>query len=421
MREKDEQPKPEKEKAPRLQKLAWFFSRLFKRKRPPAATPAPVHFTWFERFLDDLDKDTDIYDRAEMAVELCDDALETTSARLRRIGQLKDISDKLLGAECFFRLSEADAERFCGLVTQYDALNHDRNDLKHRVTGFDNAIAAVEGVEAEARAAVPEIRDAEEKQRIFRQDLNYLQGEKAELEYERENLIEAIGFLDKFSIGVIVVLSAAAITLGLLFIFMRTPTFVPIVILVALIAAAIWGARVMKRRFRRDLEWNKAKQHRAVEIITKKATVYAHYTNFLQYEYKKFKIRNAEMLRVHLREYETYKQLSSHFDQTNEGMRATSEELEHFLSARRIPISASMEPFAVLPTQAERSTLRAALDEERAEIEMELATLDAKIASIWEKLSVLKEADTEPGGAVEDVITAYLNKAGRMMESNGSL
>ena len=419
MPKKDKQPEHEKVKLPRMEKLVWFFRRLFGRKR--AVTPAPTHFTWFERFLDDLDKDTDIYDRAEMAVELCDDALETMSVRLRRIAQLKDISEKLLGGDCFERLSEADAARYCELTAQYDEVQRDRNDLRHRTTGFENAIAAIGGAEAEARAAVPEIRDAEEKQRIFRQDLQYLQGEKAELEYERESLLYAIGVLDKFSIGVIVVLSAAAVTLGLVFILRNTPTFVPIVILVALIAAAIWAARVMGRRFRRDLELNKARQQRAVTIINKKATVHAHYTNFLQYEYKKFKVRNAEMLRVHLRDYETYKQLARQFDSASDVMRLTGEELEHFLGVRRIPVSAELAPFASLPTQAARSELRARLDGERTEIEAELAELDAKIALIWEKLSALREADNEPGGAVEDVIAAYLNKAGRMMEARESL
>jgi len=420
MPKKDKQSQPnEKEKKPRLQKLAWFFHRLFKRKRE--SVPTPTHFTWFERFLDDLDKDSDIYDRAEMAVGLCDEALETMSVRLRLIGQLRDVSDRLLGGECFAHLSEADAVRFSELTAQYNEAYQDRSAFKHRVAGFDNAIDAVGRREDEARAAVAEIRDAEEKQRIFRQDLNYLQGEKAELEYERETLIYTIGFLEKFSIGVIVVLSAAAIALGFVFIFLQVQTFVPIVILVALIAAAIWSARMMGRRFRRDLEWNRAKQVRAVEIINKKTIVYSHYTNFLQYEYKKFKIRNAEMLRVHLRDYNTYRQLSQRYDESSDIMRLTNEELEHFLRTRRIPMSAELAPFAALPNHAERESLRLRLDAERTEIESELAALDNQIAGIWEKLSALREADTEPGGAVEDVIAAYLNKAGRMMESNGRI
>jgi len=387
-----------------------LFAKRQLKKEPPS------HFTWFSRFLEDLEQDSEAYERAQMAVDLCDDALEIMSQRLHLIEQLKDISEGLIGAECFARLSPEDAEELTRLIMQYDAASKDKNELKYRVTGFDNAIEAVSGVEAEARAAVTEIREAEEKQRVFKQDLNYLQGEKAELEYERETLVFATGFVERFSLIVIIVLSVTAIGLGIVFAINGTPTFLPIAILIALITAVVLGTRYMRGKIKRDLELNRRKQLRAVEIINKKNIIYAHYTNFLNYEYKKFNVRNAEMLRVHLRDYESYKQLSKRFDSMRSIVKQTGEELESFMRTRRIPMSASLDPFAHADSAETQMQLHKQFLADKDSVENRLAELDTHIAALWDKLSAIKAVDEAENGAVSDVITAYLDLAGRMME-----
>jgi len=392
--------------------LARLFRRLFKRKK----VSVPRHFTWFERFLDDLDKNSDAYDRAQQAVDLCDDALESMSQRLRLIERLKDVSDQLAGAECFVRLSADDTEILKRLIAQYDVVSRDKNELKYQVTGFEHAVGAIEGVEDEARAALPEIREAEEKQRVFRQDLNYLQGERGELTYERETLLFAVKFAHRFSIIVAVTLMTVACALAFLYVFRDMQTLIPVAVLVTLIVALMWLMRLLGRRLRRALDLNQKKQVRAAEILSKKNVIYAHYTNYLRYEYKKFNVRSAEMLRLHLRDYESYKRLAKRFDSVRNIVKQTGEELESFLRTRRIPVSAALEPFATAETVEEHQAIYRKLFNEKTDVERQLAILDARMAEIWDRLTVLKDDDAAEGGAVEDVITAYLDLAGRMME-----
>ena len=75
--------------------------------------------------------------------------------------------------------------------------------------------------------------------------------------------------------------------------------------------------------------------------------MYSYYTNFLKYEYNKFKVRNSDMLAANLKEYDNYKYVVSRYDSIRNIMRQTQDLLEKFLRDKKIEMdNVSIEKFA---------------------------------------------------------------------------
>jgi len=387
----------------RLHALVQSFRRLFIR----GAHTQPA-CAWSARFLDSLERGSMAYDRAQLAVDLCNDISAITARRNRLHKQRDDITKALQDTEAFTQLSDADASTLNRLIAQYDSAAKDKDALARRIAGFSDTITSIAGIEDEAHAALPEICGAEEKQHIFCRDLNHLRDEKAALERERESLLLARSFAQKFSLLVIIAVSIIGLGLGTLSVLTNISTITPIAILVAFLIVSLLGMRGMQWYARRTLGLNRAKQLRAIELINKKNAVLLHHTTFLNYEYKKFNVRNAEMLREHLRDHESYQQLLRRSDSMRSIMKQAAAELDYFLHTHRLP-SASPETIIETGNADDRRKRHAQLAAEKRLIASQIVTLDKGLADIQKRLDTLKAIDTPEGGVVEDIIIASLN------------
>ena len=72
---------------------------------------------------------------------------------------------------------------------------------------------------------------------------------------------------------------------------------------------------LFRRHAYHELVLNNKKQKRAIELLNKKNVIYAYYTNFLKFEYDKYKVRNSTMLSSNLKDYDNYKHLVNRYDQ----------------------------------------------------------------------------------------------------------
>jgi len=102
---------------------------------------------------------------------LCDEALNIVSDRIVLINRLKDVEGRMGEVAAYGRLSKEDVEDLKDLLDRYANMSRESNALKYQVTSFDAGLTDLERLQTAAQNAVPEIKYAEERQRIFKKDI----------------------------------------------------------------------------------------------------------------------------------------------------------------------------------------------------------------------------------------------------------
>ncbi len=372
--------------------------------------------SYFMHHLNDVDKNSEIYNYAVHVVELCDESVDIIRRRLALIERQKIVDENIAGVECFNKLTDDDAEKLKALLDSYASQLRDKSVLKNQLEGFDRSLMYMKSIEGDANNAVPNIEEAEKKQRLLRQDLMYLESEKSELEYERENLGAGLKFTYTFSLVIVIVFGVAILSLGYSYFYMGNNILMPAAIVISLailLAAAIY---VFRRRIRFELSLNTKKQQRAGELINKKTAVYAHYTNFLNYEYNKYKVRNSDMLKETINDYSLYKHLHARLEAIRKLMYQTEGEIERFLDTRQLnDVVTTIESFAKTVDIGDKRNYYRELAAERNKIEIRLSELDQAHIELWDKLSIYQQAGLKDDGLIDTVIKACIDETGRII------
>ncbi|MCL2573705.1 MAG: hypothetical protein FWE34_04035 [Defluviitaleaceae bacterium] len=352
------------------------------------------------------------------AVRLCDEALDIVSDRIMLTNRLAALDERMAEVECYGKLTDEEVDDLKDMLASYTALAKDSNQLKYQVTSFDKNLVRMERMEEEATADLPEIKFAEERQRMFKQDIGYLEGEKMVLAHERERLRNAIDFVYKFSIALVFFFGGMALVMVYLYIFQNIQTMLVLssmLIVVVIISALLYALR---NRLRYELALNAKKQSKAVELLNKKNAVYAHFTNYLNYEYRKFRVRNSEMLANNLTDFGHYKHLTKRLDSLRNIMSQTEAAIGFFLKDKGIEARfSSIEKFAATLNLDDKKQFYQELHREKNLIEKSLERLDVRSSQIWDGLMNLRE-NKRDADTINKIIEEYVEKADRILNAD---
>jgi len=353
------------------------------------------------------------------AVRLCDEALDIVADRIMLTNRMASLEERMAEVECYGRLTDEEVGDLKDMLASYTALAKDSNQLKYQVTSFDKNLRRMERLEEEAQQDLPEIKFAEERQRIFKQDIGYLEGEKMVLEHERDRLKNAIDFVYKFSIAMVFFFGGMAIVMVYLYIFQNVQTMLVLssmLIIVIIISAMLYALR---NRLKYELLLNVKKQSRAIELLNKKNAVYAHFTNYLNYEYKKFRVRNSEMLANNLTDFEHYKHLTKRLDKLRNIMAQTEAAIDFFLKDKDIEARfSSIEKFAATLNLDDKKQFYQELFREKNLIEKSLDRLDVRSSQIWDALMNLRASERRDVDTINKIIEEYVEKADRILNTD---
>jgi hypothetical protein len=258
------------------------------------------------------------------------------------------------------------------------------------------------------------IKDAEKHQRALRMDIGYLSGEKEELIFEREDMQKSAKFIRKFTMITLGVFALMAASIVMLFVTDVVQAIIwPMFFLVVLAMAFVLIINIFAFRVRKELKINAKKQQRAVELLNKKSVVYAYYTNFLRYCYKKYKANNSRTLENNLNDLESYRHLANRIDIVRNLMYETETGIERFLREKKLGgVKSTMEGFAKTINLEDKRRRFMEINTEKQVSEKTLLELDKRHEEIWDVLMRLNAADN--GGTISGIIEAYMNEAQKL-------
>ncbi len=368
----------------------------------------------FDDYIVDVDKKDSSYDDIRLAATLCEEALRVAKQRIIQINRSKVTEDKIEEIKYFERLDESEVEYFKTLINRYVSVIKERNVLRHQISSFDKAIGNLLDLEEEAKFSLEKMADSEETQRIFRQDLNHIEGEKIELEEEFELLQNGKDFFKKFTFLVMVGFAVGAIGLCFANIFYNMEIFYPIAILIIAIIIISAFIIIFQQKIERDITINVKLRNKAVGLLNRKNVVYARYTNYLNYTYKKYNVINSKELRVNLKELDHYKKLINRLDLIRKVIHESEYEIDEFLRLHEIPNNKiSLIKFAETINIDNQKRYFDSLIKERGAGELSLTELDEKHKMCWDKLIELK--DKSDNEIINEIVKAYYSEIDKIM------
>ena len=372
-------------------------------------------FSRFKQFIENMDQADVLYGNASIAADICDETLRLVRQRMLLADKIKNLQDKITELECYLQLSDEDALQLKSLLERFVSLSKERNNLIYQLTDFDKSLEQMQYLEQQALDAMPSIQDAERYQKIFLHDIGYLEAEKADLIYERGMLKTGLEFLNKFAFVMVVLFGFIALFLGYLNVFNRTPIFLHTSIMVLCAIVVFVVLMVFRNRITYELKLNVKKQQRAVMLLNKKNVLYAYYTNFLKFAYKKYQVRNSQMLAENLKDYKHFVHISSRIDAIRKIMYETESLLEAFLREKGIAYSQfAIEQFAQTANVMDKIAYSRELMDEKVILERNLAELDDKHQRLWEQLETINSMDTTQEHVIGKMIQLYFDEVSRL-------
>ena len=403
----------------KVEKKRSFFNRVvvFLGQTFKSKPPLPDKVSKFEEFVKSVSPNDPIYETVKKVAALCDKAISLSKEKLLTESKLQVLNAEIQEISYYEKLTEDDIEYLRELLARYMSLSKDRTALRYQITGFDKALEKMGPLEDDAKFVLENVRDAEKKQRYFKHDLMHIEGERMALVYERENLLNAQNFVHKFSVALVVLFGLAALGTTLFGIITRNDVFIPLLIMCFMLFLIVPGMYYMRNRLVTELRLNLKKHHRAVELFNKKSVVYAHYTRFLNFVYKKYDVGNSEKLTQNIKDFSNYKHILTRFDAIGKSLRNTEEQIDFFIKEHHIHhTGGTIESFAKTVNIEDKQRYFWDLKKEQKRLENRNKELEDKHNSIWNDLVLLNEEDKK-SKVIDFIIQRYIEEVSRLVKT----
>ncbi|MBZ4667973.1 MAG: hypothetical protein PWP07_1098 [Epulopiscium sp.] len=353
-----------------------------------------------------FNREDEFSDDAEKANSLCAELMDIADQKINLLKELQEVMKQEKELEQFKLLTAEDMKKIRKLLFDYKAIEDEKESLKGRLISKNRILSVIQKYEDEIPKILNEIKEAEEKQIRVKRDVDYLEGEKEALIYNREQLENAQVLIYRLSIGTVIALGIVALIFAVL-IAKETRILIPAVITaIVAIGMGTW-IYIFRRQVEYELVKNGRMQARAVKLLNKAKIRYVYYTNFLEYEYKKFNVDSLEQLE---RNWELYKKNKHHekrYRSINSTMSKIEDEVLSILENRGIYVR-YFDDIKQWSTVEERRKILAELEQEREALESKLDFLDTYQEDIWNQLNELKERDQTEDKIIEKIIQNYL-------------
>ena len=171
------------------------------------------------------------------------------------------------------------------------------------------------------------IRELEQRQLTLKVDMNYLEGERGELEYNKQRVLSSAKLVRKFSLVSVIIIAIALVSLTII-ISKGGDIIIPSSILLLFSSAAVVIIFGNRRKTELELRTISLKQNKAIQIQDKVKIKYLNTTSFLEYLYAKYHVMSYEDLIYQYQQYNNHHIEVRNYRNTSENIRNLEEKLD---------------------------------------------------------------------------------------------
>ena len=189
----------------------------------------------------------------------------------------------------------------------------------------------LEQYEGEMEKILKMMEEHEANQRLVKQDLAYLESEKADLVYKGRRFKSAYRVVRHAFILVAFLAAAAAFVLTLLYFVYHQSILLPAMVsMITIIAATLW-VYVFRRYLHAELTKNQKLINKAVSLSNKTKIKYINNQKVIDYQCQKYKVDGAQMLRMRWENYKQRQLMAKQYKNISNSIAATMTDLEDLL------------------------------------------------------------------------------------------
>ncbi len=283
--------------------------------------------------------------------------------------------------------------------------------MEGRLIRNNPSLRIIQSRESEIPDLIKEIRQTENNQRYAKNDILYLQEEKEDLYEYRENLIAGYGALKMIAIGLVIILGIICIILLTMVQTLRENIFVPSSIISIITLFFGFGILITKRRIEYELELNELMQQKASRLLNKIKIRYFHYTNYLNYQYEKLSITNADQLQSQYDRYQKNKGNEVYYNNMNKQLVEIENKVFDILYEKDIERDAfdNIDEWAEVQNI---SILMKNISQEYENTTKQIKALNAYEEELCKEAFLMTEINPELTPKVENLMDSYVNLNG---------
>lgn len=260
--------------------------------------------------------------------DLCEQLVDANYHMLDMKQEYQTVSTYLTDIQRIDELPIEYANSVIDLANKIENLNHNRDIyMKSENLLTEEQYANVSRYEKTVPETIEKLTDMEDRDSMLRSDMGYLEGEKEDLKYMREEFLDDIARIKGFVATVLVLCFIALGVIACVAYMTREPVTVYILAVTALVTLvfAVGYARYVS--LISDIKLNDARLAKAVSLLNKVKVKFINNTNTLDYVYTKYGVHSANELDFLWDRYNKMVKDMLRYSEANQDIRRTNEEL----------------------------------------------------------------------------------------------
>ncbi len=372
--------------------------------------------TVFDDILDEINPEDENYNNCEKASLLCTESLDLANKKINYLIKLQENKKRENELQFVGEFNDIELEELTVLCEQYEVLEDENKALFNKMTSFKESVSIMEGKEKEVEEVIPSIQHAEKKYRLLQADINLIEGEKQETIEELNVLETAMTVLERATFFLLSSFGVGTLFIGYL---ISSEGMELVTLLFAYDAIVLSGIIIIyyfykKTKFEKKLAHKK--QNKLIELQNKKKTVLAFYKNFLDFEYSKYKERNADRIKSNLEEYNNYKSVQNRKKAVKRSLNEIEKRIIDIFVAKEIEMpNIEIKEIGKNLDKIEVNSKLLNLQNEEKRIEESLEKIEEELSYKWTVIQELNETDTSQKGIISQIVKAYHGKSERIM------
>lgn len=356
------------------------------------------------------------YDDVRRASLLCEKALKIAGSRADLASKQQMLKDKLNELQKFEVMTDEEKTYITNVFKKYKDVTREKGSLRGQMSSFTKILDYLEPYEKDVAASIAAMDEAEDKQRRVKQDMNYLEGEKSELGFQKQSLEGTLVIIYRIAAGVTAAFTAIAA--GLLYLYFSRGIEIFLYAFYCAVALIIITTLlyIYRRRVIFEDKLNVMLQIRAVELLNRKKVLYVHYTSFLNYEYKKYRVKSAYELKEVWKEYDYYKHVSARYDNIRNIGYAIEDEIADFLKRNGLSNTrTSVDNLSKILDFENNKRQYRRFSSQLEFVEAKLSRLEDEQKEAWDELIALKDRDVTKDKTIERMMNEYFEDVSRVL------
>lgn len=297
--------------------------KLFRRRKKPQKSIDDI----LSKVTEDVLSEEDSKDERKVhhyVLGHCEQIIETAKALEDEKTEYRVVTSYLTDIQTIEDMPEKDAAMLRETATSIVTLNRSRDDYLATTQKIsDSQYAMMQQDEPVLTEAIKRLQANEMYQAAVKRDMQYLEGEKTEWTYYRQELMDEQNFLRKLScvlFGISVMLLAIILVMKVGFEVDVTFLFTILVFSAALIGSFIL---IKMQSNEREIKKSEVNMNHAISLLNKTKIKYVHSTNAVDYVCEKYNVHNSYELTYLWEQYQEAAREKEKFERN-------SEDLEYF-------------------------------------------------------------------------------------------